>query len=266
MAASFLISLVASNVAVRSGADLAPKPSVLAGKAIRSTAGSAGSAGVPTIPNQFYAEVIGNTTGTVAGIPYGQSDIKQWYDFDDKLVRLDRADGTTKMYDYKTLVDPCPVGNCPGQPKFPTPQGFKFRTGDINNTCCWTWLIDSDTQEPETMEKFEVESNAKLVGTDARGEHWLSVKRFPFLQTDDWWFTAPNSSYPDGILVASNSYFLIKGHTSVSGYVMSNGTYNNVKYGTVDKSVFAHPDSRPTFGQCKQCGVDDECPMWECMQ
>ena len=43
------------------------------------------------------------------------------------------------------------------------------------------------------------------------GEHWLSVKRFPFLQTDDWWFTAPNSSYPDGILVASNSYFLIKG-------------------------------------------------------
>ena len=47
---------------------------------------------------------------------------------------------------------------------------------------------------------------------------------------------------------------------------MSNGTYNNVKYGPVNKTVFAHPDSRPTFGKCKQCGVDDACPMWQCMQ
>jgi hypothetical protein len=38
------------------------------------------------------------------------------------------------------------------------------------------------------MQKFAVESNAKLVGTDSKGEHWLSVTRFPFLQTDDWWF------------------------------------------------------------------------------
>jgi hypothetical protein len=38
------------------------------------------------------------------------------------------------------------------------------------------------------------------------------------------------------------------------------------RYGAVDPAVFAHPDSRPTFGKCKQCGVDDECPMWECMQ
>ena len=47
---------------------------------------------------------------------------------------------------------------------------------------------------------------------------------------------------------------------------MSNGTYSDVKYGAVNKTVFAHPDSRPTFGKCKQCGVDDECPMWQCMQ
>ena len=30
-------------------------------------------------------------------------------------------------------------------------------------------------------------------------------------------------------------------------------------------TVFDHPDSRVTFGKCKECGVDDECPMWQCM-
>ena len=55
-------------------------------------------------------------------------------------------------YDYKTLVDP---GLAP-TPKFPSPQGFKWNTGNRNNSCCWVWLIDSDTQEPETMEKIEV--------------------------------------------------------------------------------------------------------------
>jgi hypothetical protein len=46
------------------------------------------------------------------------------------------------------------------------------------------------------------------------------------------------------------------------------GTFDDVVYGAdaVPQSVFDHPDSRPTFGKCKQCGVDDECPMWECMQ
>tara|TARA_B110000208_G_C11577827_1_gene361365 strand:- start:249 stop:605 length:357 start_codon:yes stop_codon:yes gene_type:complete len=109
--------------------------------------------------------------------------------------------------------------------------------------------------EPETMSKFEVESNAKDEGADAKGEHWSSVKRFPFLQTDDWWFS-------NGTMASSNTYIDIP----KEGTVTSNGTFQDVAYGPVDPSVFAHPDSRPTFGQCKQCGVDDECPMWECMQ
>jgi hypothetical protein len=46
---------------------------------------------------QFYTEIDANTTGTVPGIPYGASHVKQWYDYDDQLVRLDRDDGTTKM-------------------------------------------------------------------------------------------------------------------------------------------------------------------------
>ena len=60
------------------------------------------------------------------------------------------------------------------------------------------------------MDKFEVEDNAKDVGADADGEHWLSVKKFPFLQTDDWWFK--NGT----VLTKSNSYFKIPGGSSVS--------------------------------------------------
>ena len=90
---------------------------------------------------------------------------KQWYDYTNKRQRLDRDDGTTKMYDYKTLVDPCPVGQCPSsRPKFPSPQGFKWQTDDMDNTCCFVWLVDSDTKEPETMDRFEVESNVQAGG------------------------------------------------------------------------------------------------------
>ena len=117
---------------------------------------------------------------------------KQWYDYTNKRQRLDRDDGTTKMYDYKTLVDPCPVGQCPSsRPKFPSPQGFKWQTDDMDNTCC---------------------------------------------------FVSP-----------------------VSGYGMSNSTFSDFTT-TIDPTVFDHPDSRVTFGKCKECGVDDECPMWQCMQ
>ena len=120
------------------------------------------------------------------------------------------------------------------------------------------WLVDDQTKQPERMDKFEIEKNAKLVGKDGRGDHWLSVKHFPFLQTDDWWLQ-------NNTVAASNTYFNIPGQTSVSGYVMSNSTYTNW-VNEVDPNVFNHPDSRVDFGKCKECGVDDECPMWECMQ
>lgn len=209
---------------------------------------------VPVIPDAFYAEIHANTTGNLSGVPTGLSVIKQWYDYSNQRLRNDFSDGTTKMYDYKTLVDPGLEKN----PKFPAPQGFKFRTDDIENTCCWLWLIDPNTQQNEEMEQFSVESNAKDAGATPQGEHWVSVKKFPFLQTDDWWFK-------NGTIAIQNTYINIPGHTSVSGYLMSNGTFDNVKYGPIDDSVFAHPDSRPTFGKCKQCGVDSECPMQQCM-
>ena len=132
------------------------------------------------------------------------------------------------------------------------------------------------------MDRFEVESNAKRVGADARGDHWLSVKKFPFLQTDD---CLPRKSgaircrpaqvsdarhassgwFLNGTLTASNTYFDIPGHSPVSGYGMSNSTFSDFTT-TIDPTVFDHPDSRVTFGKCKECGVDDECPMWQCMQ
>ena len=105
------------------------------------------------------------------------------------------------------------------------------------------------------MQKLEVEKRAKDIGPEPMGEHWSSVIRLPFLQTDDWWFK-------NGTLAASNTYENIP----KLGYAMSNSTFVNVKYGPIDTSIFAHPDSRPTFGKCKQCGVDMECPMWQCMQ
>jgi hypothetical protein len=214
---------------------------------------------LPVIPDQFYSTIVGNTTSTVSGVPSGSVVIKQWYDYKNRRLRKDFDNGVTKMYDYKTLVD---SGIAP-HPRFPSPQGFKFRTDDIAGTCCWLWLIDNTTEPgaetPETMDALEVEKNAKDVGADAKGEHWSSVKKFPFLQTDDWWFNKT-----DGRLSASNTYVKIP----KEGTIMSNGTFQDVQYGpeSVPASVFAHPDSRPEFGKCKQCGVDDECPMWECMQ
>jgi len=208
---------------------------------------------VPKIPDQFYSEIHANNTGNVSGISYGSIVIKQWYDYTNGRLRKDFDTGDTKMYDYKTLMDP---GNLP-KPTFPSPQGFKWKTADPLNTCCWVWLLDSNTGDAERMSRLEVENNAKDVGKDQKGEHWSSVTTFPFLQTDDWWFQK-------GELAASNTYVNIP----TKGYIMSNGTYENVEYGnsSVPDSAFSHPDSRPTFGKCKQCGVDDECPMWQCMQ
>jgi len=209
----------------------------------------------PVIPDQWAGTMTSKVNSTVADIPSGTFTVTQYYDYTNKRLRKDFSDGTSKMYDYKTMVD---SGIAPWPP-FPSPQGFHFRTDDIENSCCWLWLVQNQTGSniptAETMDKFEVESNAKDVGSDARGEHWRSHKWFPFTQNDDWWFK-------NGTVAYSNSYFKIP----KLGYTISNTTFTNVKYGPIDPSVFAHPDSRPTFGKCKQCGVDSECPMWQCMQ
>lgn len=219
------------------------------------TAADKSVVGTPQLPDQWSATMTSKVNSTVRNIPTGTFTITQYYDFTNKRLRKDMSDGTTKMYDYSTMVD---SGAAPWPP-FPSPQGFHFKTDDVENTCCWLWLVQNQSGSSiptiEKMDKFQVEKNVKDVGADARGEHWHSHKWFPFTQNEDWWFK-------NGTLAYSNSYFKIP----KMGYTIANTTYTNVKYGPIDPSVFDHPDSRPAFGKCKQCGVDQKCPMWQCMQ
>ena len=63
------------------------------------------------------------------------------------------------------------------------------------------------------------------------GHSGLSVKKFPFLQTDDWWFQ-------NGTLKYSNSYFIIKGHTSVSGCKIPNRSRHPHAHVTVGRHLW----------------------------
>ena len=74
--------------------------------------------------------------------------------------------------------------------------------------------------------------------------------------------TIPDQFYT---FVNGSSSGNVSGVSPVSGYGMSNSTFSDFTT-TIDPTVFDHPDSRVTFGKCKECGVDDECPMWQCMQ
>ena len=56
-------------------------------------------------------------------------------------------------------------------------QSFRRRRGSSSgrryreHVRCWLWLIDSDTEQPEKMDQFVVEDNAKDLGPEADGEH-----------------------------------------------------------------------------------------------
>ena len=149
-------------------------------KAVRTVGTDANAAANrPVIPDQWSATITSKVNSTVPNVPSGTFVITQYYDYVNKLLRKDLSDGTTKMYDYKTMVD---SGSAPWPP-FPSPQGFKFRTDDIENTCCWLWLVTNNTGSPiptaETMDQFQLEKNSVDEGSDARGEHWHSHKWFP---------------------------------------------------------------------------------------
>ena len=94
---------------------------------------AASLASVPVIPDQWYAVINATTVSTVGAIPSGTEVIKEWYDYKNKMLRKDFDTGVTKVYDYKTLVDPGmeKPGGPGNNPRFPSPQGFKYRTDDI---------------------------------------------------------------------------------------------------------------------------------------
>ena len=83
------------------------------------------------------------------------------------------------MYDGKALVDPCPVGQPPVVAAISRRRsGFKWQTDDMDSGAASCRLVDSDLLQPETRRRTASRSRATpmLVGSDARGDHWLSVE------------------------------------------------------------------------------------------
>lgn len=209
----------------------------------------------PTVPTAFIAHVTTNMSGTMAGLPTGVHKFVQLYDFGNKRLRKDSADGTTKVYRYDEKVDP-PLPHGPPDPDVPispTPVGYQFRTGSMQD-CCWTWLYDKDDKVADRMFELQIDQKAKDLGPDAAhsgAEHWQKTGWFPFSTQNDWYVN-------NGTLVQADTFSSIKNR----GTVISNTTYDNVQVGPIDVSNFAHPSvnpSMPELGKCKQFGKDPMC-------
>ena len=214
----------------------------------------------PKIPDTFTAVITSDTSGTSHGtVPKGKSSMKQWYDYANKRLRKDADDGTTKVYRYDVKIDP-PFPARPGDPTFPTPKGYQFDLANPNMTCCWLWLMDSDTKEADMMEQLTIPKKAKDLGADANGEHWASSTHFPLTQTGDFWC---DSNVTSGCsLTKENSFVNIpKAFGPQAGTIITNSTYEGVTIGPIDESAFWVPDATPTFGQCKEFGKDPMCQM-----
>lgn len=214
--------------------------------------------GVPQLPETYTAVITSTTTGTSHAVPHGTAHLKKFYDYPNSRLRVDDLDdGSTKVYRYDVLVDPpFPPGRT--DPTFPTPKGYQFQLSNPNNTCCWLWLMDPDTQVADRMSHEEMSKRAVDVGTDEFGEHWSTVLKFPFNQTDDIWLV--NGTIP--VPTKEDSYVDIPpAFGPQSGTIITNGTFQNVSLDLIDESVYWVPDATPTFGKCKEFGHDMECSM-----
>ena len=146
---------------------------------------------------------------------------------------------------------------------FPASKGYKMHldsTGTPNpNTCCWLWLVDENGNNdkmsnfPQVPAKATDEGSSVVNGVTV--EEWLSTSTFPFPQSGSYYFDNTST------LVQTNSFASVLG----KGTIIGNTTYANFKAGPIPNATFAVPTSKPTFGKCKQCGVDPSCPMSDCM-
>eukprot|EP00911_Craspedida_sp_UC1_P000038 UC1_evm1s33 len=214
----------------------------------------------PTIPGTFTANVVATSSGTASGVPHGTKTYKKYYDYTNKRLREDFvAEGFTKIYRYDQKIEP-PFPPAPHNPTFASPKGYKIqlRNGQPDPmSCCWLWLVDengnADTMFQEVVPKKAIDAGAATVN-GIKTEHWAFGTKFPFPQTSDFYFGSNNT------LVQSNSFASI----FKQGTVIGNSSFSNWDSSPIDVSVFAVPTSDPTFGKCKQCGVDPECSMQAC--
>ena len=213
----------------------------------------------PKIPDSFTAVITATTSGTSSVVPKGTASMKQFYDFSNKRLRKDADDGTTKVYRYDVEVDP-PFPKRPDDPTFPTPKGYQFQLSNPNMTCCWLWLMDSDTKEADMMQQLTIPKKAKDLGADANGEHWASSSKFPLGPTGDYWC---DSNVTSGCSLTKENDFvnIPKAFGPQSGTLITNATYEGVTIGPIDESAFWVPNADPTFGQCKEFGKDPMCQM-----
>ena len=218
---------------------------------------------VPTIPPVWTADIVATSNGTLPGVPVGTKSYTEYHDYTNKKRRLDfKEQYYTKIYRYDKKIQP-PFNPGKYDPEFAAPKGYKMHldsTGNPNpNSCCWLWLFDTDTGDNDKMFNAQVPPKSKDVGsTEVNGvtaEEWLFAGTFPFPQTDRYYFDNESN------LVQHNSYASVFG----KGVIIGNTTYNNLKVGPISNETFAVPTSKPTFGKCKQCGVDSMCPMEDCM-
>ena len=156
------------------------------------------------------------------------------------------------MYRYDVKVDP-PFPKQPGDPDFPTPKGYQFKLSNPNMTCCWLWLMDSDTKEADLMEQITIPKKAKDLGADADGEHWASSSHFPLTQTGDYWCDRNVTS--GCALTKENAFVNIpKAFGPQAGTIITNSTFEGVTIGPIDEAAFWVPDATPIFGRCKEFG------------
>ena len=124
--------------------------------------------------------------------------------------------------------------------------------------CCWLWLVDEDGNNDRMFEtrggKHVKDMGPKTVN-NVSTEHWSGTYVFPFLDVEDYYF--------DGATPVQWNSFSKLGK---EGTIIGNQSFANFKAGAIPNSTFDVPDSKPTFGTCKQCGVDPECPMSECTE
>jgi hypothetical protein len=164
----------------------------------------------PKIAGQYTATITSTTTGDVPGIPKGTQTYTEYYDCTcfgivacqtteqyvfvtvvNKRKRLDFTDqGYSKVYRYD-------VQDRNHRP-FPAPRGYKFDLGPSKLSCCWVWLVDSDTGDNEEMDEVKIPAKATDRGATTKNgvsvEEWFAKGTVVLAESESDWFVGENST------------------------------------------------------------------------